>query len=207
MKRIRAGHRDTTPKLLILVACSALIAPTVALLGNTSAAAAATNSAKGATCKQITKADVQPLIATAIAKQKVTVVHLPGGVVGQQCEYSGADGVIDVAVVKSTSSKRVFNEDVDAFSHKVVVPGVTGKAYRATGDFQMEGLDGKVDCSVSADSAATIPGVAALQDNGNSDGDFELSESDNSIIASALGTICNRVFGKGDTKPSLAGLT
>ena len=89
---------------------------------------------------------------------------------------------------------------------KVLIPGVTGKACRATGDFQMEALDGQVDCSVSVDSASTIPGVTALQDNGNSDGDFVLSESDNSIIATALGTVCNRVFGKGNTKPSLAGL-
>jgi hypothetical protein len=205
MLRIPAGHRGTMPRLFVLVTCSALIAPMVALLGHTSATAA-TSSAKAATCKQVTKAEVQPLIAATITKLKVTVVHLPGGVTGQQCEYSGADGVIDVVVVKSTSAKQVFKEDVDGFSHKVVVAGVTGKAYRATDDFQMEGLDGQVDCSVSADSAATIPGVAALQDNGNSDGDFELSESDNTIIATALGTICNRVFGKGNTKPSLAGL-
>lgn len=205
MQGIPAGHRGTTPRLLILVTCSALIAPMVALLGDTSATAA-TPSANGATCKQVTKAEVQPLIAATITKLKVTVVHLPGGVPGQQCEYSGADGVIDVVAVKSASAKKVFKEDVDGFSHKVLVPGVTGKAYRATGDFQMEGLDGQVDCSVSVDSAATIPGVAALQINGNSDGDFQLSESDNSIIATALGTICNRVFGKGSTKPSLAGL-
>lgn len=114
--------------------------------------------------------------------------------------------MIDVVVVKSASAKQVFKEDIAGFSHKVLVPGVTGKAYRATGDFQMEGLDGQVVCSVSVDSAATIPGVATLQNNGNSDGDFQLSESDNSIIATALGTICNRVFGKGSTKPSLAGL-
>ena len=114
--------------------------------------------------------------------------------------------MIDVVVVKSSSAKQLFNEDVRAFSHKVVVRGVTGKAYRATGDFQMEGLDGQVDCSVTVDSAATIPGVAALQNNGNSDGDFQLSESDNSIISTALGTICNRLFGKGNTKPSLTGL-
>jgi hypothetical protein len=204
MKRILTSHRGT-PTFLILVTCSVLIAPTITLLDNTSVAAA-TSSAKGATCKQLTETEVQPLIAATITKLKVTVAHLPGGVVGQQCEYSGGDGVIDVVVVKSASAKRVFNEDVAGFSQKVVVTGVTGKAYRATGDFQMEGLDGQVDCSVSADSAATIPGVVALQDNGNSDGDFELSESDNSIIATALGTLCNRVFGKGNTKPSLAGL-
>jgi hypothetical protein len=205
MKRILAGRRGTTPKFLILVTCSALVGPMVTLFGNTSAAAA-TYRAKGATCKQVTNAEVQPVIAGTITKLKVTVVHLPGGVVGQECEYSSVDGEIDVVVVKSSSAKKLFNEDVADFSHKVAVRGVSGKAYRATDDFQMEGLDGQVDCSVSAASATTIPGVAALQDNGNSDGDFELSESDNSIIATALGTICNRLFGKGNTKPSLAGL-
>jgi hypothetical protein len=77
MLRIAAGHRGTMPKLLVLVTCSLLIAPMVALLGHTSATAA-TYGAKGATCKQVTKAGVQPLIAATIAKVKVTVVHLPG---------------------------------------------------------------------------------------------------------------------------------
>lgn len=77
MQRILGGHRVTMPRLVILVTCSALIAPMVALLGNSSATAA-TPSAKGATCKQVTKAEVQPLIAATITKLKVTVVHLPG---------------------------------------------------------------------------------------------------------------------------------
>jgi hypothetical protein len=196
----------TMPRLLVFVTSSALLASLVTLAGGSAVASGAAYAAKGATCKQITKGDVQPLIAGTITKVKISAANLPGAVPAQVCEYSSAGGVVDVTVVKSSTSKQLFKQDVAGFDHKVVVHGVTGKAYRPTGDFQMEALNGDVDCSVTTEDAATIPGVSALQSNGDSDGDFQLSESDNSIIATALGTICNRLFKKGNTKPSLAGL-
>ena len=49
----------------------------------------------------------------------------------------------------------------------------------------------------------TDRGVTALLVNGSGD----LPESVNAVIANVLGTVGNRIYGKGNTKPSLAVLS
>ena len=126
---------------------------------------------------------------------------------GQQCVYSGTgsgDGEdIDVLVFNGSQTKQEFQQEVKSWGHKVAVKGVGDKAYRAKGDFQIDSIKGSEFCSVSVGSDDSVPGVAALETNGTSD----IPESANAIIASALGTICNRLYGKGNTKPSLQGLS
>ncbi len=121
--------------------------------------------------------------------------------------YSDAseDGpAIDVLVVGGSDAKSSFQEDVRGLDSKVAVPGVGQKAYRAKGDFQISSTNGKEYCSVSVGSDDTIPGVAAIEEQNG--GTSDLSESDNAVIAKALGTICNRLYKKGNTKVSLAAL-
>jgi hypothetical protein len=166
--------------------------------GTTSASVLGSNGAK-ATCKQLTKAEIQPLLAGPVTKVKVAAATAAG----QQCEFSGGEHVIDVLVLKGSTAKQGFQEDVKSMSPKVAVPGVGDKAYREGGDFQISTIKGSESCSVSVGSEDDIPGVSALLSNGSSD----LPESANATIASALGTICNRIYGKGNTKPSLAGLS
>ena len=170
-----------------------------ALSARASAAVLATQSSTAA-CKQLTKSQIQPLLATPIAKVKVTPA--PGS--GQQCVYSGSGGkAIDVLVIKGSFAKQGFQEDLTGMQHKVAVSGVGDKAYREKGDFQIDSIKGSEYCAVSVGSEDSIPGVSDLFVNGSSD----IPESANAIIASALGTICNRIYGKGNTKPSLKGLS
>ena len=165
-----------------------------------SGAVVASGSSK-ATCKQLPKSQIQALLSVPIAKVKVTSALATG----QQCVYSGSDGGddIDVLVIGGSEAKPGFQEDVKGMSPKVAVKGVGDKAYREKGDFQIDSIKGSEFCSVSVGSDDSVPGVAALETNGTSD----IPESANAIIASALGTICNRLYGKGNTKPSLQGLS
>ena len=184
----------------------ALTVPIVVMLswvpafgGRASATVMASQSSK-ATCKQLPRSQIQPLLAVPITKLKVT----SGTASGQNCVYLGSGGAaIDVLVIKGSFAKQGFQEDVKGMSSKVPVSGVGDKAYREKGDFQIDSIKGSEYCSVSVGSEDDIPGVSALLVNGSSD----IPESDNAIIASALGTICNRFYGKGNTKPSLKGLT
>lgn len=182
----------------------AVILSWIPAFGGRATAAVVRSQSSKATCKQLTKAQIQPLLATPITKVKVT----PALSTGQQCVYSGSGDegsgdAIDVLVIKGSEAKQGFQEDVKSLDSKVAVPGVGDKTYRAKGDFQIDSIKGSESCSVSVASEDSVPGVDALLVNGSSD----LPESANAIIASALGTICNRVYGKGNTKPSLSGLS
>jgi hypothetical protein len=168
-----------------------------------SAAVVTVQSAK-ATCKQLPKSQIQALLAVPIAKVKVTSALQTG----QQCVYtgggSGGDGdVIDVLVIKGPEAKQGIQEDMKSLSPRVSVKGVGDRAYREKGDYQIDSIAGSEYCSVSVGSEDSVKGVDALLVNGSSD----LPEAANAIIASALGTICNRLYGKGNTKPSLQGLS
>jgi hypothetical protein len=171
--------------------------------GSTALAGAATAGSGGATCKQLTKAQVQPLMSVTVNQVKVTKATSSG----QQCVYSNSDQggqAVDILVIGGSQAKASFQEDVHSLDSKVAVPGVGQTAYRAKGDFQISAFNGKVYCSVSVGSSDTIPGAGAIeQQNG---GSAELSESDNAVIAKGLGAICNRIFKKGNTTVSLAGL-
>jgi hypothetical protein len=107
-----------------------------------------------------------------------------------------------VLVIKG---KQYYKQDVRDSHLTVAVPGIGDKAARAKGDFQIDALKGDEFCSVSVVSSDTIPGVAALEDAAN--GTSDIPEKANATIAKALGTVCNRLFKKGNTTPSFAGLS
>jgi hypothetical protein len=185
----------------ILIGLSAL----PVLSGSALATVAAGNGAKTGTCKQLTKNKVQPLLATPITKVKVMG---KGGATGQTCVFSGSgntgDGEdIDVEVILGSEAKTGFKEEVNSMHPKVAVPGVGTQADRSGGDYQIDPIQGNEYCSVSVGSDESVPGVSALETNGTSD----IPEKANAIVASALGTLCNRIYGKGHTTPSLGGLS
>jgi hypothetical protein len=189
--------------LVIAVPIVAALSWIPGLSGRVSAAVVANQSSK-ATCKQLPKSQIQALLAAPIGKVQVTAALQTG----QQCVYtgsgsSGGDGdVIDVLVIKGAEAKRGIQEDMKSLSPRVAVKGVGDKAYRQKGDYQIDSIKGNEYCSVSVGSEDSVKGVDPLEVNGSSD----IPEAANAIIASALGTICNRIYGTGNTKPSLAGL-
>ena len=154
-----------------------------------------------ATCKQLTKAEIQPLLSAPIATVKTT----KSGIAGQECVFSSADSEadIDIVVDKGSFAKQGYAAEVKGYSAKVAVQGVAGThAYRDTGDSTVVALKGDEYCSVSG---GPVPGVGAIEEaNG---GSSNLPEHDHDVIATAFGTICNRIYGSGTTKPSLDGLS
>jgi hypothetical protein len=189
--------------LLFVVAGAAALASLLALGVGAPVAGAAVRVAKKpqATCKQLTKAEIQPLLSAPIA----TVKTSKSGIAGQECVFSSADSEadIDIVVDKGSFARQGYAAEVKGYSSKVAVQGVAGAhAYRDTGDSTLAALKGDEYCSVSG---GPVPGVGAIEEaNG---GSSNLPEHDHDVIATAFGTICNRIYGSGTTKPSLDGLS
>jgi hypothetical protein len=172
------------------------------LFSGTGSEAFGAADASSATCGQLTKAQVQPLLSVHISKVKISRVSD-----GQQCVYSGSDGggeAIDVLVISGSGAKQGFSSEVKSLDGKVAVKGVGTQAYRERGDFQLDSIKGSTYCSVSVGSGDSIPGVGALESA--NDGSSDIPDSDNAVIATALGSLCNRIYKSGSTKVSLSAL-
>jgi hypothetical protein len=87
------------------------------------------------------------------------------------------------------------------------VPGIGQKSVRDAGDgtsaitAEANGLT----CTASTSSEGQIPGVAALEQAAGDTSD--IGDATFALISAALGTLCNRIFGSGNTTPQLSGLT
>jgi hypothetical protein len=155
------------------------------------------------TCNQLTKADVQPLLVDPITTVTVTAAGIDGE--GQQCVFGTAsDGAVDVLVLSGDLATTGYAQEVQGMTKPVSVPGVGDKAARDTGDDQPDSIKGDVFCSVSLGADEGVPGVAALQEAAG--GTSNIGEAANGIVAAALGTLCNRIYGSGNTTPDLSGL-
>jgi hypothetical protein len=181
---------------------------------------AKTAHAGAATCSQLTKAEIQPLLADPITKVTVKAPtdaqYTLGSAkkVGQQCTYAVAstDSALAVTVIGGPVAAKAYAADVQGLGGKPVkVSGVGDKAVRAhvdangaVGTSQFTSLKGNTYCSVEP-QADEIPGVSQLEEAAGATAD--IGDKAHSEIAAALGTVCNRVYGSGHTKPDLSGLT
>ena len=155
------------------------------------------------TCNQLTKADVQPLLVDPITTITVTAAGIGGE--GQQCVFGTAsDGAVDVLVLSGDLATTGYAQEVQGMTKPVSVPGVGDKAARDTGDDQPDAIKGDVYCSVGLGADEGVPGVAALQQAAG--GTSNIGDPAEAIIAAALGTLCNRIYGSGNTTPDLSGL-
>ena len=173
------------------------------------AASAAPQASPGAaggtsvTCNQLTKADVQPLLVDPITTVKVTAAGIDGE--GQQCVFGTAsDGAVDVLVLRGDEATSGYAQEVQGMTTPVNVAGIGDKAARDTGDDQPDAIKGDVFCSVSLGTDQGVPGVAALEQAAG--GTSNIGEQADAIVAAALGTLCNRIYGSGNTTPDLSGL-
>ena len=153
-------------------------------------------------CKQLTKDMVQPLMAGTI--DAVTVTAAGDDDTGQQCDFAGgADDVSDIDVLVLSGSTATA-EYSDISSGGISVPGVGDKAVRPDGDVSLDALDGDTYCSVSVGDPGDLPGIGALE--AANDGSTDIPDNVLEPAAAALGTLCNRIFGSGNTTPDLAAL-
>jgi hypothetical protein len=187
-------------------------APTAAagasvLAGAQQSSSAPLGGSAKANCKQLTDAEVQPLLVQKIVKDDVTAANLSDTSPGQQCVFSGSDGngTIDVVVIAGPLAAQGYSQDLASESDgPVAVPGIGDKASRDKGDGQVVSIKGDVYCSVTLGSGEDVPGIGALEEAAG--GTTHVAESAYQASAEALGTLCNRIYGSGNTTPDLSSL-
>ena len=181
--------------------------------GSTPAAATSSSGGGSATCKQITKADVQPLLTAPITSVTVTAAgtgpNLQPDGKGQKCVFALADtsSAITITVLPSDDSMRNYAGDLAALTSSAVsVPGIGDKAVRdgSHGSTTLSSQKGNVYCAVDVSDAGDVPGVGQLE---HAAGDTSnIPDSAYAELAAAIGTLCNRVYGSGNTTPDLTAL-
>lgn len=158
-----------------------------------------------ATCKQLVFADVQPLLDSPITNVVVTAAGLSGG--GQECRFEAADPSlnVDVIVVGGDDGTTQYNSDISEFDQPAALPGVGDKAMWDSNDESpaFAAIKGDVYCSVGV-SAEDVPGVGKLMDD--ADNTNQIGDANYLIISTALATVCNRIYGSGNTTIDLSGL-
>ena len=170
-------------------------------------------------CSQLTKAQVQPLLVHPITKvtvKAVTAEQYTGGTkrIGQECIFAAGSSdseALTVTVISGPIAARAYGADVQGLSGAVAVRGVGTKAVRApvdakgaAGTTTLSALKGTTYCSVSPGDG-DVPGEGQLEEAAGATAD--IGNKAYAEIAAAVGTVCNRIFGSGNTTPDLTGLT
>ena len=177
---------------------SAIPAASSGAVGGVSATPGGTTPAK-ATCRQLTIAQVQPLVDDKITS--ITVTTPAGG--GQQCSFKGADASLYVTVIGGDLAAQTYASDVQSMAPATPVSGVGSQAVRGE-EAELSSIDGSVYCSVRPADSGNVPGLAALMHAAGDSGN--ISPVAYQVAAVALGTLCNRIFGTGNTTPDLSGI-
>lgn len=158
-----------------------------------------------ATCKQLTYADVQPLVVDPITKVAVTTASASDNN-GQRCVWgtSSTSDAMAITVLSGNDAKNMFSSDVQSIT-AVSLPGVGDKAARdgSHSSDLVTSMKGDLYCGVTPGDGA-VPGIAQLEDaagNSSKIGDKAYAEQ-----SAAVGTLCNRIYGSGNTTPDLADL-
>ena len=175
----------------------------------TGAAAAGGGGSASATCTQVTAAQVQAILVATITK--TSSASVPDQVtlngVAQQCTFATADSsqAITLTVVGGADADNFYKGQAQGIT-PVSVPGVGDKALRDGSDSSTAVIaeKGSVACMVDTSGADQIPGVANLEQAAGDTSD--IGDSNYAAVAAAMGTLCNRVFGSGNTTPDLSGL-
>ena len=160
----------------------------------------------GVTCRQLTFAQVQPLIIQTVSSVSTTAITADGQ--GQQCEFDakGPDstGAITVQVIDGPQGIAAYSEATAGEAKPVSVPGVGDKATRDTEDGEVNALKGDLFCSVSYSSSDDVPGVGPLEEAHGATNN--IGENYYDTIAEAMGTLCNRIYGSGNMTADLSSL-
>ncbi len=206
-----------------LLAVSAIAAVGSSLWVSSAAATPVVTTASShgsqATCSQLSKAEVQPLLDNPITKVTVKTetsrqFNLKNTRIGQVCVYAAGSGdseALTVTVVGGPWAAKAYATDVQSLGPRpVLVQGVGSKAIRervdskgAVGTSRLSSIKGTTYCEV-VPQADDIPGVGQLEEAAGATSD--IGDQAYGEIAAAIGTLCNRIYGSGNTKPDLSGL-
>ena len=200
----------TAPPTVLSSAAADSTAPPTALssasssrsAANSAGTSAAAASAGQAVCNTLTPADVQFLLADPAIGPTVTAIGTDSD--GQQCDFNNADDdeTVEVQVFPSADPALGFAAQQQSESSSVPVAGVGDQAFRDADDYLPTAEANGITCSVSA-SVDEIPAASSLIVDGHS---ITLTGPQEDIVATALGTLCNKIFGSGPTTPDLSQL-
>ncbi len=173
--------------------------------GNGAAGSVAPTGGQSATCNQLTLAEVQPLLDVPLKAVQVQAFGLDGS--GQECRFVADDpsNNVDVLVVGGDAGTQQYQGDIADFPSPAPLAGVGDQATRDADDesASFAALKGNAYCSVGME-AEDVPGVGALMDAaGNTN---NIGEANWLVITNALATLCNRIYGSGNTTIDLSGL-
>ena len=137
---------------------------------------------------------------TVVAQPQVSAVGTDSD--GQQCIFHDADSEqdVDIIVVPASDQAIGYAASKQQATTPVNLPGVGDQAFRDGEDPTAE--SGGLVCSVSIGTDTQIPGSDKLVVNGT----LNFTDAQNAVVAAALGTVCNHIFGSGNTTPDLSAL-
>jgi hypothetical protein len=183
----------------------AIAAAATAADDGSQAPVAAASGHPAVTCQQLTFQQVQPFIGDKLTKDTVQFEHAGDDLTGQQCRFSGAsdDNSISIFVLKGPGAAAAYASEVaDETDGQVDVPGVGDKASRDKGGAGITALKGDIYCATGVGNE--LPAIGTLESAAN--GTTNIGEDFYQEAAIAVGTLCNRVFGSGNTTPDLSKL-
>lgn len=202
--------------LLSLAACSSsgggsVSAPPAGIPAVSSAAAltstgVTTGGKQVDPCAVITPAQVQPLQTDKLGKTQAVTQPVLGSSPIHSCTYHTANGDtgITVDVYVGSQASNLYAQDRRSRGTPTAVPGVGQQAVHGDEDPDVSAISGDTLCTVEVADPGTVPGAARLYDENGHHTDIGAPAFD--TIAAALGTLCNRIFGAGNTTPNLAPL-
>ena len=117
-----------------------------------------------------------------------------------------------MTVIGGPFAAKAYANELSGFAGKpVAVRGIGARAARARVDAdgaaataELISLKGSTYCAVVPQTDA-IPGVAKLEEAAGDTAD--IGNAAYAEIAAAVGTLCNRIYGTGNTNPDLSQLT
>jgi hypothetical protein len=197
-----------------LVACSSSAngtpRPSTSPGGTVSVAGAVPSSAGGAAidpCQVLSLAQVQPIVTPELASTKASTQPLIKENDLHLCTFLAADGneVLTVSTYVADRAPSTFDEFRQSEDTPTDIAGVGDKAYRGDESPDVTAVHGDVLCTVDLSDPGDARGADRLYDENGHHTDIGAPAFD--IVASALGTLCNRIFKSGNTTPDLSGLT
>ncbi len=183
------------------------------------ASPAGAKASGGATCSQLTAKELQPLVADPISK--ISSQPIAGAQyfqkakkVGETCTVTSSEtsNALTVTVIGGPAAANAWKSELHSIDGTVSLPGVGTKAVRAkvdadgaVGTPEVVALKGSTYCAVDPGDVDNVPGAGALEEAAGATSD--IGDQAYAIIAAADGTVCNRIFGSGNTTPDLSKLS
>jgi hypothetical protein len=193
----------------VLAACSGGTSSTnnaAADLSRAIAAAASESGSPAATgasgapidpCTKLTKADVQPLFTVPIATALPSVLNTA---TTKGCTWSAADGSAEtsIALLVRTGGDASFEWTEATSGNPVKFSGVGDQAEHISGISDFVSIKSGVVCSITTLGRTHLAPLAGLTYNSQQ----LLSDTDATTAAQQFGTLCNKVYGSGNTTPT-----